>query len=131
MVRSFCSWSCVCVQFQCMVFARLWKMFLNCASFSIIRNRFFRIDGKLVNQFLRHNLDYKKYKLFGVTIFIYLLSLRLEGEETLKYRVSVGSCAEKFNIVSNDHGRNHKCDCSVFARKFPFCARKCSFWQIW
>ena len=27
--------------------------------------------------------------------------------------------AEKFNIVSNDHGRTHKCDFSVFDRKFP------------
>ena len=28
--------------------------------------------------------------------------------------------AEKFNIVSNDHGRTHKHDFSVFERKFPF-----------
>ena len=50
-----------------------------------------------------------------------LLFLRLEGEEALKYLfVSVGSRAEKFNIVSNDHGRTHKCDVSVFDWKFPF-----------
>ena len=34
-----------------------------------------------------------------------------QGEETLK---------EKFNIVSNDHGRTHKCNFSVFDRKFYF-----------
>ena len=34
--------------------------------------------------------------------------------------MSVGSRAERFNIVSNDHGRKHKCDFSVLERKFPF-----------
>ena len=34
--------------------------------------------------------------------------------------MSVGSRAEMFNIVSIDHGRTHKCDFSVFNRKFPF-----------
>ena len=45
-----------------------------------------------------------------------LLPLRLEGEET------VGSGVEKFNIVSNDHGRMQKCDSSVFDRKLPLSA---------
>ena len=36
--------------------------------------------------------------------------------------MSVGPHAEKFNIVSNDHGRTHKCSFSVFDRKFPFWA---------
>ena len=59
---------------QCLVYAGLWKMFLNWASFSIIRNWFFRIDGKLVNLFLRHNLGYKKYMLFVVNKFVLVLS---------------------------------------------------------
>ena len=32
--------------------------------------------------------------------------------------MSVSLRAEKFNIVSNNHGRTHKCDFSVFDRKF-------------
>ena len=36
--------------------------------------------------------------------------------------MSVGSRAEKFNLVSNDHGCMHKCNFSVFDRKFPFWA---------
>ena len=35
---------------------------------------------------------------------------------------SLGPHAKKFNIVSNDHGRTHKHDFSVFERKFPFWA---------
>ena len=38
--------------------------------------------------------------------------------------VSVDPRAEKFNILSNNHGRRHKCNFSVFDRKFLF-------WQIW
>ena len=34
--------------------------------------------------------------------------------------VSVGHRAEKFNVVSNDHGRTHKWDFSVFDQKYPF-----------
>ena len=30
--------------------------------------------------------------------------------------------AEKFNIVSNDHGRTHKCDFSVSGREYLFWA---------
>ena len=52
--------------------------------------------------------------------YCFLLSLWLEGEQTLKYVVSVGPRAEKFNIVCNDHGRTHKCYFSVFDQKFPF-----------
>ena len=52
-----------------------------------------------------------------------LFSLRLEGEETLKYRcVCRPPHVEKFNIVSNDHGRTHKNVFSVFDRKFTFWA---------
>ena len=50
------------------------------------------------------------------------LSLRLEGEETLKYRCICRSRAEKFNIVSNDHGHPHKFDISVSDRKYHFWA---------
>ena len=32
--------------------------------------------------------------------------------------MSVGPRAEKFNIVSNNHGRTHKCDFSIFDRRF-------------
>ena len=47
-----------------------------------------------------------------------LLSLRLEGEETLKSRcVCIGLRAEKFNIANNDDGRRHKCDFSASDRK--------------
>ena len=31
-----------------------------------------------------------------------------------------GSCTEKFGIVSNDHGRTHKCGFFIFDRKHPF-----------
>ena len=34
--------------------------------------------------------------------------------------MSVGHHVEKFNIVSNDHGRTHKRDFSFFHRRFPF-----------
>ena len=34
--------------------------------------------------------------------------------------MSVGPRAEKFNIVSQNHGRTHKCDFYVFDQKFPF-----------
>ena len=34
--------------------------------------------------------------------------------------VTVGPCAEKFNIVRNDHGRTLKCDFLVLNRKYPF-----------
>ena len=50
------------------------------------------------------------------------LSLRLEGKETLNAVVSAGPCADRFNIVSNDHGRTQKCDFFVLDRKFPFLA---------
>ena len=45
--------------------------------------------------------------------------MRLEGEETLKYRCV---CVEKFNIVGNDHKGTHKYDFSVFNLKYPFWA---------
>ena len=48
------------------------------------------------------------------------MSLRLEGVETLKYRMSVGPCSESFNIVSNDHGRTQKCDFCVSVDKTNF-----------
>ena len=47
--------------------------------------------------------------------FIILLSLRLEGEDTLKYRCV---CQPPFNIVSNDHGRTHKWPEIPFLGKF-------------
>ena len=34
--------------------------------------------------------------------------------------MSVGFCAEKFNIVSNDHGLVQKCDFSVLDQIYPF-----------
>ena len=49
-----------------------------------------------------------------------LLSLRLNREETLKYRCVCRPPAEKFHIVSNDHVRTHKCDFSVSNREYPF-----------
>ena len=48
------------------------------------------------------------------------LFLRLEGEEALKRRCVCHPRAEKFNIVSNDHGRTQKCDFSDLGRKYPF-----------
>ena len=41
-------------------------------------------------------------------IIDYYLSLQLEGAETLKYRCVCGPRSEKFNIVSDDHGRKLK-----------------------
>ena len=48
------------------------------------------------------------------------MHLRLQGEGTLKYRLSVGPRLEKFNIVSNDHGRTQKCDFCVSVCKTDF-----------
>ena len=36
--------------------------------------------------------------------------------------LSIGPQAENFNIVSNDHGRTHKCDFFVSDRKYRFWA---------
>ena len=36
--------------------------------------------------------------------------------------MSVGTCAEKFIIVINDHGHMHKYNFSIFNQKFPFWA---------
>ena len=40
----------------------------------------------------------------------------------IKIALCLSAPAEKFNVVSNDHGRTHKCDFSVSDRKYPFCA---------
>ena len=48
------------------------------------------------------------------------LTLRLERGETLKYRCVCRLPAEKIHIVSNDQGRTHKCNFSVFGWKYPF-----------
>ena len=50
-----------------------------------------------------------------------LVSLRLEGEETLKCRSLSLPRAERFNLVSSDHGRTQKCD-------FSISDWKCHFW---
>ena len=50
----------------------------------------------------------------------YFLSLRLEREETLKYRCVCRPPCGKFNIISNDYGRTQKCGFSVLDRKHPF-----------
>ena len=46
-----------------------------------------------------------------------LLSLRLEGEETLEYRCVCRPHTEKFNVVSGDDGRTRKCDFFVLDQK--------------
>ena len=38
----------------------------------------------------------------------------------MKILLCLSNLAENFNIVSNDHGRTHKCDFSVFFQKFSF-----------
>ena len=50
-----------------------------------------------------------------------LLSLQQEGEMVLKERCVCRPRAEKFNIVSNDHGRTHKC-IFRFRLEIPFSA---------
>ena len=60
-------------------------------------------------------------------------SLRLEGEETLKWTVvSVGPCEEKFNIASNDHGRRQKCNFSVClkGKTHLICRFSTRFWRF-
>ena len=47
------------------------------------------------------------------------LSMQLEREEAV---LSVGPRADKFSLVSSDHGRTPKCDFSVFDRKYRFWA---------
>ena len=49
-----------------------------------------------------------------------LLSLRLEGEETLKYHFVFEPRSEKFTIVSNDHGHTEKGDLCVSVCKTNF-----------
>ena len=44
----------------------------------------------------------------------------LEGEERLKYRRVCPPHAEKFKLVSNDHGRMQKCDFFLLNWKDPF-----------
>ena len=51
------------------------------------------------------------------TFDLLLLSLRLDGEGTLKYRCVWCPRAEKFNIVSNDHGHTQNGDFYVLYRK--------------
>ena len=48
------------------------------------------------------------------------MSLRLERENEDAV-VSVGPCAETFNIVSNDHRHMQMCHFSAFGRKYPLC----------
>ena len=50
----------------------------------------------------------------------FLSSLRLEGVETLKYRHVCRPRSEKFNVVSNDHGRTQKFDFCVSVVKTNF-----------
>ena len=45
-----------------------------------------------------------------------LLPLQLGRVETLKYRCACRPRSEKFNIVSNDHGRTQKRDFSDFGQ---------------
>ena len=49
-----------------------------------------------------------------------LLSLRLEGVETLKYRCVCRPPFGKFNIVSNAHGHMQKCDFCIPVCKTNF-----------
>ena len=50
----------------------------------------------------------------------YYLSLRLERVETLKYCCVCRPLSEKFNIVSNNHGRTQKCNFGVLVCKTNF-----------
>ena len=50
----------------------------------------------------------------------YYLSLRLERVEALKYRCVCRPRSEKFNIISNDHGRVQKCNFCVLVCKTNF-----------
>ena len=50
------------------------------------------------------------------------MSLQIEVEEALKNRCVCDTRAEKFNIVSNNHGRTRKCDFSVSNCKYRFWA---------
>ena len=50
------------------------------------------------------------------------MSLQIEGEEALKNRCVCDTRAEKFNIISNNHGRTRKCNFSVSDCKYRFWA---------
>ena len=64
-------------------------------------------------------ISYLSYKISKVrSLFIFVSVTR--GEETSKYRCICRKSAEKFNIARNDRGRTHKCNFSVFNRKFLF-----------
>ena len=64
----------------------------------------------------------KSVKLFSMTnVSASLLSLRLKGEKTLKWPCVCWPRVEKFDIVSNDHGRTQNYSFSVLDQKYPFC----------
>ena len=69
------------------------------SSFSIIINSGYHIS----------NLHFGLFKMTCIELFIITYCL-------------CRSPVEKFNIASNDHGRMHKCDFSVFNRKYFFWA---------
>ena len=69
------------------------------SSFSIIINSGYYIS----------NLHFGLFKMTCIELFIITYCL-------------CRSPVEKFNIASNDHGRMHKCDFSVFNRKYFFWA---------
>ena len=62
---------------------------------------------------------------FLVNIFGSFSSLIVSAarrKRDIEITLSVGPRAEKFDIVSNDLGRTHKCDFSVFDWKYSFWA---------
>ena len=68
---------------------------------------------------------FRIFETFLVIVFYaakasWFLSLQLKGEETLKCCCICRRPTRNFNIVTNDHGRTHKCDFSVFDWKYSF-----------
>ena len=59
---------------------------------------------------------------FFITTSCLFLFLRLEGEETLKYRCACRPPYGKFNVVTNDHGHIQKFYFSVLDPKHPLWA---------
>ena len=74
----------------------------------------------MVSWKLGHWSAHVSLKISAIKTDQHLLPLRLEGEESLNTVMSVGPSSEKFNIVSNDHGRTQKCDFCVSVCKTIF-----------
>ena len=72
------------------------------------------IEHRFCNMSLKTLQSKRNFISISLAIFKFLAINILKWETNAR--------AEKFNIVSNDHGRTRKCDFPVSDRKYPFWA---------